>query len=86
MPIVWVQLQLHLFIAKVVFETCSDVLVSYMYNFDSNYWSAVYKHTDGKDYKFKAGYDSEVRLGWASLWVRFILLLPLHSDCYSKML
>ncbi|KAF8045618.1 hypothetical protein N665_4612s0001 [Sinapis alba] len=32
-------------------------------------WSAVYKRTYGKDYKFKAGYDSEVRLGWASLWV-----------------
>ncbi|KAM7280836.1 hypothetical protein ACFE04_007970 [Oxalis oulophora] len=48
--------------------TPSDKL-SYWYNFDSNYWSAVYKHTYGKDYKFKAGYDSEVRLGWASLWV-----------------
>lgn len=46
----------------------SDKL-SYWYNFDSNYWSAVYKHTYGKDFKFKAGYDSEVRLGWASLWV-----------------
>ncbi|XP_010277804.1 PREDICTED: outer envelope pore protein 37, chloroplastic [Nelumbo nucifera] len=46
----------------------SDKL-SYWYNFDSNYWSAVYKHTVGKDLKFKAGYDSEVRLGWASLWV-----------------
>ncbi|KAK3035400.1 hypothetical protein RJ639_032928 [Escallonia herrerae] len=46
----------------------SDKL-SYWYNFDSNYWSAVYKHTLGKDYKLKAGYDSEVRLGWASLWV-----------------
>ncbi|XP_043706979.1 outer envelope pore protein 37, chloroplastic [Telopea speciosissima] len=46
----------------------SDKL-SYWYNFDSNYWSTVYKHTVGKDLKFKAGYDSEVRLGWASLWV-----------------
>lgn len=46
----------------------SDKL-SYWYNFDSNYWSSVYKHTVGKDYKFKVGYDSEVRLGWASLWV-----------------
>ncbi|KAJ4723904.1 Outer envelope pore protein 37, chloroplastic [Melia azedarach] len=46
----------------------SDKL-SYWYNFDSNDWSAVYKHTYGKDFKFKAGYDSEVRLGWASLWV-----------------
>ncbi|RXI05521.1 hypothetical protein DVH24_017563 [Malus domestica] len=43
--------------------------ISYWYNFDSNYWSAVYKHTYGKDLKLKAGYDSEVRLGWASLWV-----------------
>ncbi|CAL5394730.1 unnamed protein product [Camellia sinensis] len=46
----------------------SDKL-SYWYNFDSNNWSTVYKHTVGKDYKFKVGYDSEVRLGWASLWV-----------------
>ncbi|KAB1218183.1 Outer envelope pore protein 37, chloroplastic [Morella rubra] len=46
----------------------SDKL-SYWYNFDSNFWSAVYKHTYGNDFKFKAGYDSEVRLGWASLWV-----------------
>ncbi|XP_028782809.1 outer envelope pore protein 37, chloroplastic-like [Neltuma alba] len=43
--------------------------LSYWYNFDSNFWSAVYKRTYGKDFKFKAGYDSEVRLGWASLWV-----------------
>ncbi|XVF12716.1 hypothetical protein REPUB_Repub08aG0143400 [Reevesia pubescens] len=46
----------------------SDKL-SYWYNLDSNYWSAVYKHTYDKDFKFKAGYDSEVRIGWASLWV-----------------
>lgn len=46
----------------------SDKL-SYLYNFDSNDWSAVYKHTIGENYKLKAGYDSEVRLGWASLWV-----------------
>jgi len=26
------------------------------------------------DLKFKAGYDSEVRLGWASLWVRLPFL------------
>ncbi|MFQ6632786.1 hypothetical protein Gotur_012122, partial [Gossypium turneri] len=44
-------------------------ICSYWYNFDSNCWSAVYKHTYDKDFKFKAGYDSEVRLGWASLWV-----------------
>ncbi|KAI3459874.1 hypothetical protein Pfo_016537 [Paulownia fortunei] len=46
----------------------SDKL-SYLYNFNTNNWSAVYKHTVGNDYKFKAGYDAEVRLGWASLWV-----------------
>ncbi|XP_076919226.1 outer envelope pore protein 37, chloroplastic-like [Bidens hawaiensis] len=46
----------------------SDKL-SYLYNFDTNYWSAVYKHTVGKEYKVKAGYDSEVQLGWASIWV-----------------
>ncbi|GFZ10632.1 chloroplast outer envelope protein 37 [Actinidia rufa] len=46
-----------------------DPCTSYLYNFDSNYWSTVYKHTVGKDYKFKVGYDSEVRLGWASIWV-----------------
>ena len=45
----------------------SDKL-SYWYNLDTNYWSTVYKHNIGKDFKFKAGYDSEVRLGWASLW------------------
>jgi hypothetical protein len=44
-------------------------LDSYWYDCDSNYWSAVYKHTYGEDFKFKAGYDSDVRLGWASLWV-----------------
>ncbi|XP_065860857.1 outer envelope pore protein 37, chloroplastic [Euphorbia lathyris] len=43
--------------------------LSYWYDIDSNNWSAVYKQTYGKDYKFKAGYDSDVRLGWASLWV-----------------
>ncbi|XP_064956161.1 outer envelope pore protein 37, chloroplastic-like isoform X1 [Musa acuminata AAA Group] len=46
----------------------SDKL-SYWYHFDSSQWSMVYKHTVGKDLKFKAGYDSAVRLGWASLWV-----------------
>lgn len=34
----------------------------------------MYKHMVGKDYKFKVGYDSEVRLGWASLWVCVFLL------------
>lgn len=43
--------------------------LSYLYHFNSNAWNTVYKHAVGKDLKFKAGYDSEVRLGWASLWV-----------------
>ncbi|XP_073004435.1 outer envelope pore protein 37, chloroplastic isoform X2 [Typha latifolia] len=43
--------------------------MSYWYHFDSNNWNAVYKHTVGKDIKLKAGYDSAVQLGWASIWV-----------------
>uniref|UniRef100_A0A7N0ZUB3 Outer envelope pore protein 37, chloroplastic n=1 Tax=Kalanchoe fedtschenkoi TaxID=63787 RepID=A0A7N0ZUB3_KALFE len=43
--------------------------MSYFYNLDSNHWSAVYKHSRDADYTFKAGYDSEVKLGWASLWL-----------------
>ncbi|KAL3742736.1 hypothetical protein ACJRO7_018105 [Eucalyptus globulus] len=43
--------------------------LSYWYNFDTEYWSAVYEQTYGKDFKFKAGYDSEVRQGWESLRV-----------------
>ncbi|TVU29278.1 hypothetical protein EJB05_20838, partial [Eragrostis curvula] len=46
----------------------SDKL-SYRYNFDTDDWNAVYKHTMGNNFKVKAGYDSVVRLGWASLWV-----------------
>ncbi|KAG0504020.1 hypothetical protein HPP92_004092 [Vanilla planifolia] len=46
----------------------SDKL-SYWYHFDSNVWSTVYKHTISKELKVKAGYDSKVRLLWASLWV-----------------
>ncbi|CAM0945296.1 unnamed protein product [Alopecurus aequalis] len=45
----------------------SDKL-SYHFNFDTDDWNAVYKHTIGKSYKLKAGYDSEVRVGWASIW------------------
>ena len=58
---------------------------SYCYNFDSNYWSAVYKRTYGKDFKFKAGYDSEVRLGWASLWVKCsqFALLEFMADVFG---
>ncbi|WVZ74671.1 hypothetical protein U9M48_022830 [Paspalum notatum var. saurae] len=46
-----------------------DDKLSYHYNFDTDDWNAVYKHTVGKNFKVKAGYDSEVRVGWASLWV-----------------
>ncbi|CAN6279146.1 unnamed protein product, partial [Urochloa humidicola] len=46
----------------------SDKL-SYRYNFETDDWNAVYKYTVGKNFKVKAGYDSEVRVGWASLWV-----------------
>lgn len=56
-------------VGKKLIPYFDDFIYSYWYNFDSNYWSAVYKHTYGKDLKLKAGYDSEVRLGWASLWV-----------------
>ncbi|KAK6161548.1 hypothetical protein DH2020_004929 [Rehmannia glutinosa] len=55
--------------ANAMIMICLVFVVSYWYHFDSNNWSTVYKHTVGKDYKLKAGYDSEVRLGWASLWV-----------------
>lgn len=59
---------------------------SYLYNFDSSEWSAVYKHTVGKDLKLKAGYDSAVRLGWASVWVNipdsyFSVLTYLIPNC-----
>nr|CAB3459674.1 unnamed protein product [Digitaria exilis] len=43
--------------------------LSYWYNFDTNYWGAVYKHKENKHLKWKAGYESDNRLGWASLWV-----------------
>ncbi|CAO2046524.1 unnamed protein product [Urochloa humidicola] len=46
----------------------SDKL-SYHYNFETDDWNAVYKYTVGKNFKVKAGYDSVVRVGWASLWV-----------------
>ncbi|ONM32586.1 Outer envelope pore protein 37 chloroplastic [Zea mays] len=42
---------------------------SYWYNFDTNYWGAIYKHKAHKHLKWKAGYESDNRLGWASLWV-----------------
>lgn len=42
---------------------------SYRYHFDTNYWSAVYKQKASKHVKWKAGYGSNERLGWASVWV-----------------
>uniref|UniRef100_A0A0E0MKT5 Outer envelope pore protein 37, chloroplastic n=1 Tax=Oryza punctata TaxID=4537 RepID=A0A0E0MKT5_ORYPU len=48
--------------------TPSDKL-SYRYQFDTNYWNAVYKHKASKHVKWKAGYESDQRLGWASLWI-----------------
>jgi hypothetical protein len=48
--------------------TPSDKL-SYRYQFDTNYWSFIYKHKASKHVKWKAGYESDQRLGWASLWV-----------------
>ncbi|TVU51429.1 hypothetical protein EJB05_02860, partial [Eragrostis curvula] len=48
--------------------TPSDKL-SYWYHFATNYWGAVYKHKADKHLKWKAGYESDNRLGWASLWV-----------------
>ncbi|GAB2227834.1 hypothetical protein Droror1_Dr00009661 [Drosera rotundifolia] len=41
--------------------------LSYSYVFDSNYWTAVYKHKFGKDCKLKLGYDSERKL--RSAWL-----------------
>lgn len=43
--------------------------LSYFYDFNSTEWSAVYKHQPIEDFKVKVGYDSKVRLGWASAWV-----------------
>lgn len=56
---------------KTINVSCHGFFVSYLYKFDTNHWSAVYKHKVGNDYKLKAGYDNETRLGWASLWVSF---------------
>lgn len=59
------------------FFTCD---FSYLYYFNTNDWSAVYKHTARKDLKFKAGYDSSVDGGlkWACVWVclAFTVLPP----------
>jgi len=55
-------------------------LFSYRYNFATDDWNAVYKYTMGKNFKMKAGYDSEVRVGWASLWVRTLQLLCFYAS------
>ncbi|KAG4118434.1 hypothetical protein ERO13_D11G015800v2 [Gossypium hirsutum] len=69
----------------------SDKL-SYWYNFDSNGWSAVYKHTYDKDFKFKAGYDSEVgeengkaKTAPMKMKVQFMLQVP-QDDIKSSAL
>eukprot|EP00249_Psilotum_nudum_P018456 c26814_g1_i2 orf=758-1720(-) len=43
--------------------------LSYLYNFDSAAWSAVYKHKPNESLKIKVGYDSDVRLAWAAAWL-----------------
>ncbi|KAH7426682.1 hypothetical protein KP509_10G012500 [Ceratopteris richardii] len=43
--------------------------LSYSYNFDSTAWSTVYKYKPTGNFKLKAGYDSEARIGWASAWI-----------------
>lgn len=52
------------------------LVVSYWYNFNTKDWSAIYKHKENKHLKWKAGYESDNRLGWASLWVR-------HSSTFN---
>ena len=47
---------------------------SYFHNFETLSWSAVYKHKLNEDFKLKLGYDSDVRLYWSSIWVRFLNL------------
>ena len=47
---------------------------SYFHNFETLSWSAVYKHKPNEDFKIKLGYDSDVRLYWSSIWVRFLNL------------
>ena len=51
------------------FDLWFSLSPSYFYNFDSTAWSAVYKHQANENFKFKAGYDSTVRVGWAGAWV-----------------
>ncbi|KAL6905890.1 hypothetical protein ACP4OV_003491 [Aristida adscensionis] len=54
---------------------------SYWYNLDTNYWSTVYKRKASKHVKWKAGYESDNRLGWASLW-----LLEMQMEAQRKCL
>lgn len=72
-----------IFVSQPLIYSFIYLISSYWYNFDANNWSAVYKHTYGKDFKFKAGYDSEVRLGWASLWVSGVICLTLLISDYK---
>lgn len=61
------------------FVTLPSPPFSYRYNFYNDDWNAVYKHTMGKNFKVKAGYDSEVQVGWASFWV-----CTLHLLCFAR--
>ncbi|KAG8051160.1 hypothetical protein GUJ93_ZPchr0009g1711 [Zizania palustris] len=59
--------------------TPSDKL-SYRYQFNTNHWSAVYKHkANNKHVNWKAGYESDERLGWASLWVSIHLCFNVND-------
>jgi hypothetical protein len=64
-----------------IFKKLIPPLFSYHYNFDTDAWNAVYKHTVGKNFKVKAGYDSEVQVVWTSLWVRTLQLLCSVISC-----
>ncbi|KAG0628419.1 hypothetical protein M758_1G025300 [Ceratodon purpureus] len=43
--------------------------ISYFQNLETSTWTAVYKYKPVDDFKVKLGYDSEVRLCWASFWL-----------------
>ncbi|EFJ28695.1 hypothetical protein SELMODRAFT_145368 [Selaginella moellendorffii] len=43
--------------------------LSYMYNFNNEAWSAIFKHKATENFKIKMGYDSDVGVSWASAWV-----------------
>eukprot|EP00850_Spirogloea_muscicola_P023025 SM000324S12582 [mRNA] locus=s324:51717:53911:+ [translate_table: standard] len=43
--------------------------LSFLYDFQTVTWNAVYKYKPSPNIKAKVGYDSEQRLGWACCWV-----------------